>query len=399
MPITGRAPRLADELDFRYMLARDAATPADVLAFMSDRFVGEVIGPRQKVLEARRQIALAELSRPGLRGAALRLDVRAHAGERRRGRRVRAPQAGGAGARGRRAHRLAAGTGGALVVGRVLAGQANQDPPRRRRSRPSCRPCRTARRPRRAGPCDQIILALRGKGGDAWSSPGPARPGRRARWRAAADVVDQVRRRPGITRAEVARRLRLSSGSAAEITARLRELRLLTEAPAPAHRRGRPTGVLAAHPDGPLVLAVELRHQDWRCAAVGLDGQLGSVTAAAGTAATRSGARRDRRRRSARRGAATAGGSGWCRWPCPAPCAAGGWCRRRTLGWGPVELAGLTELPLLVGNDATLAGVAEARTGAAAGARTALHLIVEVGIGGALVVDGRAVDGRRRGGR
>ena len=63
--ITGRAPRLADEPDFRYMLARDAATPADVLAFMSDRFVGEVIGPRQKVLEARRQIALAELSRPG----------------------------------------------------------------------------------------------------------------------------------------------------------------------------------------------------------------------------------------------------------------------------------------------------------------------------------------------
>ena len=56
---------VADEPDFRYMLARDAATPGDVLAFLSDRFVGEVIGPRQKVLEARRQIALAELSRPG----------------------------------------------------------------------------------------------------------------------------------------------------------------------------------------------------------------------------------------------------------------------------------------------------------------------------------------------
>jgi hypothetical protein len=63
--VAGREPRLADEPDFRYMLARDAATPADVLAFLSDRFVGEVIGPRQKVLAARRQIALAELSRPG----------------------------------------------------------------------------------------------------------------------------------------------------------------------------------------------------------------------------------------------------------------------------------------------------------------------------------------------
>jgi hypothetical protein len=63
--IAGREPRLSDEPDFRYMLARDAGAPADVLAFLSDRFVGEVIGPRQKVLEARRQIALAELSRPG----------------------------------------------------------------------------------------------------------------------------------------------------------------------------------------------------------------------------------------------------------------------------------------------------------------------------------------------
>ena len=63
--IAGREPRLAEEPDFRYMLARDASAPADVLAFLSDRFVGEVIGPRQKVMEARRQIALAELSRPG----------------------------------------------------------------------------------------------------------------------------------------------------------------------------------------------------------------------------------------------------------------------------------------------------------------------------------------------
>jgi len=63
--VSGREPRLADEPDFRYMLARDASTAGDVLAFLSDKFVGEVIGPRQKVLEARRQIALAELLRPG----------------------------------------------------------------------------------------------------------------------------------------------------------------------------------------------------------------------------------------------------------------------------------------------------------------------------------------------
>ena len=64
--IKGKHPRLADEKDFAYLLARDAGVRADALGFMGDRFVGEVVGPRQKVLEARRQIALAELMTPGL---------------------------------------------------------------------------------------------------------------------------------------------------------------------------------------------------------------------------------------------------------------------------------------------------------------------------------------------
>jgi len=50
-------------------------------------------------------------------------------------------------------------------------------------------------------------------------------------------------------------------------------------------------------------------------------------------------------------------------------------------------------LPLLLGNDATLAGVAEARTGAAVGAATALHLMVGVGIGGTVTVDGHPLTG------
>jgi predicted NBD/HSP70 family sugar kinase len=67
-----------------------------------------------------------------------------------------------------------------------------------------------------------------------------------------------------------------------------------------------------------------------------------------------------------------------------------------TLNWRDVDLNTLTSdtgLPLLVGNDATLSGVAEARTGAAAGAGTALHLIVEVGIGGTLIQDGIPASG------
>jgi hypothetical protein len=61
----GKGARLADEADFRYMLARDAATPADALAYMGDRFVAEVVGPRQKIAEARRQVALVGLTTPG----------------------------------------------------------------------------------------------------------------------------------------------------------------------------------------------------------------------------------------------------------------------------------------------------------------------------------------------
>ena len=56
---------LADEPDFRYLMARDAAVPADVLGFMSDAFVAEVIGPREKILESRRMLALSDLLAPG----------------------------------------------------------------------------------------------------------------------------------------------------------------------------------------------------------------------------------------------------------------------------------------------------------------------------------------------
>lgn len=60
--IQGKAPKLADEPDFQYMLARDAEVPAELLAFIGDRFVETVVGPSQKIAEARRQVALTELT-------------------------------------------------------------------------------------------------------------------------------------------------------------------------------------------------------------------------------------------------------------------------------------------------------------------------------------------------
>lgn len=63
--IQGRHPSLANEPDFRYMLAREGDVENDALAYVGDSFVAAVTGPKQKIAEARRQIALAELSAPG----------------------------------------------------------------------------------------------------------------------------------------------------------------------------------------------------------------------------------------------------------------------------------------------------------------------------------------------
>lgn len=58
--IQGKRARLADEPDFRFMLARDAGALSDVLAFLGDRFVAEAVGPKQKILETRREYALGD---------------------------------------------------------------------------------------------------------------------------------------------------------------------------------------------------------------------------------------------------------------------------------------------------------------------------------------------------
>lgn len=60
----GQAPRLGDEPDLKYMLARDPGEH-QAFVFLSDKFIGSVVGPQQKILAARRQSALADLLTPG----------------------------------------------------------------------------------------------------------------------------------------------------------------------------------------------------------------------------------------------------------------------------------------------------------------------------------------------
>ena len=217
-----------------------------------------------------------------------------------------------------------------------------------------------------------------------------------SRWHTASQVLAWLRLHPGATRAALAHDLQLTSGFATELTGRLRALSLLAEAPAPPQGRGRPTTVLGAHPEGPVVLAVDVRMADWRYAVAGLDGRLLGVTAARhaepGPRAVLATVRRT----------VDAVRAAYGNRLCAVALAVAGsihdgrLAQSATMGWRDVDLGVLTAgtaVPLLPGNDATLAGLAEVRTGAAVGARAALHLMVEVGIGGAFTVDGRPSTG------
>ncbi len=220
------------------------------------------------------------------------------------------------------------------------------------------------------------------------------------RWLSAAQLIAVVRSEPGITRAVAAQRLGIGSGGAAELLARMRQARLLDETPAPAQGRGRPTTVLGPHADGPLVLAADLRATDWRLALAGIDG-IPHVVAQAGYAGERLdsvlaqladavGAVYRRKSKRLRAIAVSVAGT----------VSDARLVQFTSRGWRDVDLSVLTsKIPdraavrLLLGNDATLAGLAETRTGAARSATTALYLIVAQGIGGTLVVDGETLTG------
>jgi predicted NBD/HSP70 family sugar kinase len=226
------------------------------------------------------------------------------------------------------------------------------------------------------------------------------RPAAQQRWFGAAQLIGLVRADPGITRAAAAQRLGIGSGGAADLVARLRRARLLDETPAPTSGRGRPTTVLGAHPGGPLVLAAELRAGDWRLAIAGLDGEPRLVAQARNEG---KGPRDLLSEMTAAIADVHADQSGRVR--AVAVSVAGTVSDARlvqftTRGWTDMNLSVLTaglpgdaDVALLLGNDATLAGLAEARSGAARESGTALHLLIAVGLGGTLVVNGEPVIG------
>ncbi|GAA2260248.1 ROK family transcriptional regulator [Glycomyces scopariae] len=230
------------------------------------------------------------------------------------------------------------------------------------------------------------------RGSDADSGPIKVGRAEAARWSGALDLLRLVRARPGVTRAEAARVLGVGSGTATEICSRLRALDLLSEHPAPPSGRGRPTTTLHAHPDGPLVAVVDIRQAEWRVAVADLEGALSEpatgrhgskrpeqVLAAVGEAVAAIGERHGTRVRAVAVSAA-------------ATVRRERFVQSSVLGWRDVEVAPLLPgVPQVLGNDATLAGLAEARL--AHPGRSVLYLTIEVGIGGVYVDGDRAVTG------
>lgn len=228
----------------------------------------------------------------------------------------------------------------------------------------------------------------------------------RARWSTASELLRLMHREPGITRRQAGERLALASGPLTETVERLRELDLLAESRAPSSGRGRPTTILQPHQRGPLLLVAELRARHWAVRSADLGGRTKPV--ASGSLGQDQPAKALTKIARAIGSAADAAAG---RVQVVVVSVAGTVSGTRVVqltarGWTDIELAGLTDrIPrgtpahLLVGNDATLAGIAEARTGAARDSAVALHLLVAEGLGGALLVQGRPVDSARgRGG-
>jgi predicted NBD/HSP70 family sugar kinase len=211
---------------------------------------------------------------------------------------------------------------------------------------------------------------------------------------AQAAVLRAVHGHPGVTRAQVAAEIAIPSGFAAETVARLVAAELVAERPAPATgRRGRPTTALSAHPNGPLVAAAAIGPGTWQVAAVELGGAMTAATArehdgdqdrVLGAVAAELERIRDQFGARVRAAAVAV----------PGTVAGSRLVLASGLSWHEVDLSVLWPGgELVVGNDASLAGVAEARRAPGFGSGTMLYLHVADGIGGAVVESGRAVMG------
>jgi len=215
-----------------------------------------------------------------------------------------------------------------------------------------------------------------------------------------------------LTRAQLTRMLNLARGTATVLVRELAGRQLIEELSSPAgvpdglktpRTRGRPTGVPSAHPQGPVALAVDLRDDSFTVAAFELTGRCTVLDrqereAVSGTGMLAGVAARLKIRR--RQFGDRVVGIGVA---VPSPLSAGQMVQPTLPDWQDLDVADILGGaddgddgylgPILAGNDATLAGLAEARRGVLRGVTVALHLHVATGIGGVLLTGGLPVTG------
>jgi predicted NBD/HSP70 family sugar kinase len=200
------------------------------------------------------------------------------------------------------------------------------------------------------------------------------------------------------TRADLTRQLKLARGTATVLVRELAATQLIEELASPERgARGRPTGLPSAHPNGPVALGVDLRDDSFAVAAFQLTGSgtvlghhprtsrdgagmLAEVAAAVNEYSTEFGDRLV--------GVGVA---------VPSPVSDGRMVQPTLLDWRDLNVAEKIApgeaINVRVGNDATLAGLAEARRGALRGVSVALHLHIATGIGGVLLANGNPIIG------
>jgi predicted NBD/HSP70 family sugar kinase len=210
------------------------------------------------------------------------------------------------------------------------------------------------------------------------------------------------------TRAELTRQLGLARGTATVLVRELAGRQLITErhadefpspgtspgtAPGIAQRaRGRPTGIPSAHDRGPVALAVDLRDDSFTTAAFELTGRCHVLDRRErdfddGTIMLKQVCAALTRHRRKFRGRVIGTGVA-----VPSPVSGGRMVQPALADWRDTDIPDALG-GALVGNDATLAGLAEARRGALHGVQVALHVHAATGIGGVLLTGGQPVAG------
>lgn len=223
-------------------------------------------------------------------------------------------------------------------------------------------------------------------------------------------VLDLVRRSGSISRSQLVAATGLTRSAIGGLVADLAGVGLVAESqPAPDGSRGRPSPLVRID-DSVAAVAVEIRVDEVTAALVTLGG---AVIRSAHL--ERRGDRRsveenvaDVVQLVARLGAIDpAAGSGFDHRIVGVGVAVAGLVRRHSgivanapnLGWVDVPIGSLLAdalglgVAVSVGNEADLGAIAESRRGAGVGARHMLFVYGEVGVGGAMIVDGTPIDG------